>query len=320
MLDTRSQIPIVDVAPLLAGNAQGERAVAQQIGDACRGIGFFYITGHGVTPETLKAVFDNAAMFFRSPTPFKTRSAFVGAGGNRGYIKLGGEALDPSKPADVKEAFNIGLELAPNDPDLLARKPFRALNLWPDVPGFRATMLAYFTQMLELGRVLHRAFALDLGIDPSYFDDKFKKPMATLRLLHYPPIDKPLDEGQLGAGEHTDYGNVTLLATDSSGGLMVRDRSGHWLDAPVIPGAYVCNIGDCLMRWTNDLYVSTPHKVVNPPGRDRYSIAFFLDPDPDAVVACLPTCADATRPAKYAPVSGADFLKSRLEPTYKAAG
>jgi isopenicillin N synthase-like dioxygenase len=320
MLDTRSQIPIVDVAPLLAGNAQGERAVAQQIGDACRGIGFFYITGHGVTPETLKAVFDNAAMFFRSPTPFKTRSAFVGAGGNRGYIKLGGEALDPSKPADVKEAFNIGLELAPNDPDLLARKPFRALNLWPDVPGFRATMLAYFTQMLELGRVLHRAFALDLGIDPSYFDDKFKKPMATLRLLHYPPIDKPLDEGQLGAGEHTDYGNVTLLATDSSGGLMVRDRSGHWLDAPVIPGAYVCNIGDCLMRWTNNLYVSTPHKVVNPPGRDRYSIAFFLDPDPDAVVACLPTCADATRPAKYAPVSGADFLKSRLEPTYKAAG
>jgi isopenicillin N synthase-like dioxygenase len=320
MLDTRSQIPIVDVAPLLAGNAQGERAVAQQIGDACRGIGFFYITGHGVTPETLKAVFDNAAMFFRSPTPFKTRSAFVGAGGNRGYIKLGGEALDPSKPADVKEAFNIGLELAPDDPDLLARKPFRALNLWPNVPGFRATMLAYFTQMLELGRVLHRAFALDLGIDPSYFDDKFKKPMATLRLLHYPPIDKPLDEGQLGAGEHTDYGNVTLLATDSSGGLMVRDRSGHWLDAPVIPGAYVCNIGDCLMRWTNDIYVSTPHKVVNPPGKDRYSIAFFLDPDPDAVVACLSTCADATRPARYAPVSGADFLKSRLEPTYKAAG
>jgi isopenicillin N synthase-like dioxygenase len=320
MLDMRSQIPVVDVAPLLAGDAEGERAVVQQIGDACRGIGFFYITGHGITPASLQAVFDKAAAFFQSPTAFKARSAFVGAGGNRGYIKLGGEALDPSKPADVKEAFNIGLELAPDDPELLAKKPFRALNLWPDVPGFRATMLTYFTQMLELGRALHRGFALDLGIDPGYFDVKFKKPMATLRLLHYPPVDKPLDEGQLGAGEHTDYGNVTLLATDSSGGLMVRDRNGHWLDAPVIPGAYVCNIGDCLMRWTNDIYVSTPHKVVAPPGKDRYSIAFFLDPDPDAVVACLPTCADATRPAKYAPVSGADFLKSRLEPTYKAAG
>jgi isopenicillin N synthase-like dioxygenase len=320
VLDTRSRIPVVDVAPLLAGDAEAERAVAQQIGEACRGVGFFYITGHGVTPASLKAVFDQAAAFFRSPATFKGRSAFVGAGGNRGYIKLGSEALDPNKPADVKEAFNIGLELAPDDPDLLAKKPFRALNLWPDVPGFRTTMLAYFTQMWELGRILHRAFALDLGIAPSYFDDKFKKPMATLRLLHYPPVDKPLEEGQLGAGEHTDYGNVTLLATDSSGGLMVRDRGGRWLDAPIIRGAYVCNIGDCLMRWTNDVYVSTPHKVVTPPGKDRYSIAFFLDPDPDAVVACLPTCADATRPAKYAPVTGADFLSSRLEPTYKSAG
>ena len=123
--------------------------------------------------------------------------------------------------------------------------------------------------------------------------------------------------GQLGAGVHTDYGNVTLLATDAVGGLMVQDRSGRWLDAPVISGTFVCNIGDCLMRWSNDVYVSTPHKVVNP-GRDRYSVAFFLDPNPDAVVACLPTCTSPQRPAKYAPISGGDFLRSRLEPTYAA--
>jgi isopenicillin N synthase-like dioxygenase len=315
-----SNIPVVNIEPLLRGDAAGQRQVAKEIGDACRGIGFFYITGHGVAPSDLQAVFAKAAAFFTGPAAVKTRAAFTGPGGNRGYIALGGETLDPGKPPDVKEAFNIGLELAPDDPDLLAKKPFRALNVWPDVPGFRDTMLGYFTHMWDLGRVLHRAFAIDLGLDPSYFGDKFNKPMATLRLLHYPPVEKPLDEGQLGAGEHTDYGNVTLLATDSSGGLMVRDRSGRWLDAPVIPGAYVCNIGDCLMRWTNDVYVSTPHKVVTPPGKDRYSIAFFLDPDPDAVVACLPTCIGAARPAKYPPVSGADFLKSRLEPTYKAAG
>jgi len=310
-----SSIPIINIEPLLHGE-HGQRQVAKEIGDACRGIGFFYITGHGVAPTDLQAVFDKSAEFFKSPTSVKTRAAFVGPGGNRGYIKLGEETLDPSKPPDVKEAFNIGLELAPDDPDLLAKKPFRAPNVWPDVPGFRTTMLAYFRQMWDLGRTLHRAFALDLGLESSYFDDKFKKPMATLRLLHYPPIDKPLDGGQLGAGEHTDYGNVTLLATDASGGLMVRERGGRWLDAPVMKGAYVCNIGDCLMRWTNDTYVSTPHKVVTPPGKDRYSIAFFLDPDPDAVVACLPTCIDAKRSAKYPPISGADFLRSRLEPTY----
>jgi isopenicillin N synthase-like dioxygenase len=315
-----SSIPVVNIEPLLRGEPAGQRQVAQQIGDACRGIGFFYIMGHGVAPNDLGSVFGKAAEFFRSPAAIKAQSAFVGPGGNRGYIKLGGESLDPTKPPDMKEAFNIGLELAPDDPDLLAKKPFRAPNLWPDVASFRSTMLAYYAQMWDLGLALHRAFALDLGIDPSYFDDKFKKPMATLRLLHYPPADKPLQDGQLGAGEHTDYGNVTLLATDSSGGLMVRGRNGRWLDAPVIPGTHICNIGDCLMRWTNDIYVSTPHKVVTPPGKDRYSVAFFLDPDPDALVACLPTCTDSGRPAKYPPVSGADFLRSRLEPTYRAAG
>ncbi len=179
-------------------------------------------------------------------------------------------------------------------------------------------MLNYFDQMWRLGVLLHRAFAIDLGLPPSYFDSKFRKPLATLRLLHYPPIEKPPEAGQMGAGVHTDYGNVTLLATDSSGGLMVRDRSGRWLDAPVVPGAYVCNIGDCLMRWTNDIYVSTPHKVVTPPGADRYSVAFFLDPDPDALVECLPGCSDASRPPKYDAVTGADFLRSRLEPTYRS--
>ncbi|MBV8744893.1 MAG: isopenicillin N synthase family oxygenase [Xanthobacteraceae bacterium] len=311
-----NSIPIIDITALRASTSDGERAVAREIGAACRGIGFFYITGHGIAPETLASVFRLTQHFFTSPASVKGHARFGGPADNRGYIKLGGESLDPTKPPDVKEAFNIGLELAANDPDLIARKPFRALNRWPDVPQFRATMLDYFDRAWSLGVTLHRAFALDLGLDPSFFADKFRKPMATLRLLHYPPTEQPLHTGQLGAGVHTDYGNVTLLATDTAGGLMVRDRSGRWLDAPVVPGAFVCNIGDCLMRWTNDVYVSTPHKVVTPPGRDRYSIAFFLDPDPDAEVACLPTCIDATRPAKYAPVSAADFLRSRLEPTY----
>jgi isopenicillin N synthase-like dioxygenase len=311
------QIPVIDVTSLRTRATDGEGAIAREIGDACRGIGFFYITGHGIAPETLAGVFRLSHQFFTAPASVKNQVRFSGPAGNRGFISFGGETLDPGKPPDLKEAFNIGLELAANDPDLLAGKPFRARNLWPDVPQFRTTMLDYFDRMWTLGITLHRAFALDLGIEGMFFDDKFRKPMATLRLLHYPPTDRP-QQGQLGAGVHTDYGNVTLLATDSVGGLMVRDRSGQWLDAPVIPGAFVCNIGDCLMRWTNDIYVSTPHKVVTQPGRDRYSIAFFFDPDPDARVACLPTCTDSKRPIKYPPVSAADFLRSRLEPTYAA--
>ncbi len=127
--------------------------------------------------------------------------------------------------------------------------------------------------------------------------------MAVLRLLHYPP--QPPDRGSpaIGAGEHTDYGSLTLLLTDEVGGLEVkrRDTSGEggWIAAPHVPGAFICNVGDCLMRWTNDVYVSTPHRVV----QSRRARALFrrllLDPNPDALVACLPTCVSAGRPARY---------------------
>lgn len=316
-MPAKPSIPVIDISALVAGDSAGEREVARQVGAACRGIGFFYITGHGVAAATVARVFAMAADFFGRPAAVKEASAFSGAAGNRGYIRLGGESLDPGKPADVKEAFNIGLELDAQDPDLLAQKPFRGRNVWPDIAEFRAVSLDYFDRMWRLGLLLHRAFARDLGLDPEFFASRFRKPMATLRLLHYPPTEAPLADGQMGAGEHTDYGNITLLATDAVGGLMVRDRNGAWLNAPAFADAFVCNIGDCLMRWSNDTYVSTPHKVVSPPGRDRYSVAFFLDPDPDAVVACLPTCTGPDRPAKYPAVTGEEFLRSRLEPTYR---
>ena len=141
-------------------------------------------------------------------------------------------------------------------------------------------MLAYFDACSALAHSIHRAFARDLGLPLDFFVDKLDRPMATLRLLHYPATPP----GEIGAGEHTDYGNITLLATDDVGGLEVRTRSGDWIVAPPMPGAFVVNIGDCLMRWTNDVYVSTPHRVVNRSGRERYSIAFFFDPNPEARV------------------------------------
>ena len=310
-------IPVIDIAPLV--NGVQPQAVAKTLGRACRDVGFFYVTGHGV-PQALTAdVFKASAAFFAGPASMREAVSFSGPADNRGYIRVGGEALDPGKPADVKEAFNIGLELAPDDPELLARAPFRATNLWPDMPGFRDTMLDYFNRLWRLGRDLHQGFARDLGLEPDFFEPRLDKPNATLRLLHYPPVSTPPSDGQLGAGVHTDYGNVTLLATDAVGGLMVQDRSGRWLDAPSLPGAFICNIGDCLMRWSNDIYVSTPHKVVSPAGKDRHSEAFFLDPNPDVLVACLPTCVSADRPAKYAPITGADFLRSRLEATHAKA-
>lgn len=241
-------IPVIDVSALSQG---GDRMaeVAAAIGAACRDVGFFYVTGHPVPPTLSGAVFSAAARFFAQDEAVK-RTVLYTAKGNRGYVPMQGEALDPGKPADLKEAFNIGLELPADDPDLMAGRGFRAANLWPDLPGFRDTMLAYFSACHGLGLALHRAFARDLELPPAFFDEKLDRPMAVLRLLHYPPAPALAEAGQLGAGTHTDYGCVTLLATDGVGGLQVQTRAGDWLDAPHVPGAFVCNIGDCLMRWT----------------------------------------------------------------------
>ena len=315
----QATIPMIDVSPLSGGSRDGLDKVAGEIGEACREIGFFYVANHSVAPELMQAAFDTSAAFFAQDEAIK-KKALYNAASNRGYIPMKGESLDPNMPADLKEAFNIGLELLADDPEILAGQMFRAVNIWPELAGFRDTMLAYFDACHKLGCSIHEAFATDLGLATNFFDDKLDKPMANLRLLHYPPAPARLETGQLGAGEHTDYGCITLLATDAVGGLQVRTRSGQWLDAPHVEGAFVCNIGDCLMRWTNDIYVSTPHRVVSPAGKERYSIAFFLDPNPEADIACLPGCATPDRPARYQPIRGDEFLLSRLSPTYEKSG
>ena len=308
------EIPLIDIARF-ADHASLGRA----LGATARDTGFFVITGHGIAPAMIDAVFAQSQRFFATDPETKAALSIRRAGNNRGYVALGEERLDASKPGDVKEAFNIGWDLPADHPDVIACKPFRGVNVWPgeqQLPGFRATMLAYFDACHRLGLRLHRALAHDLGAAENFFDDKLDQPLATLRLLHYPPRPDRFEPGQTGAGEHTDYGNLTLLATDDAGGLEVRTRDGQWVSPPSIPGALICNIGDCLMRWTNDVYVSTPHRVVNPVGRERFSVAFFLDPNPDAVVSCLPGCATPERPARYRPTTGADYLKSRLDATY----
>ena len=309
-------LPVIDLAEW-DDDDSSLSTVAARIGAACRDVGFFYVVDHGVSSELMTEAFAQSKRFFALPLADKQRIAIETIGGNRGYSGLMHEALDPGQGPDMKEAFNVGFDLEPDDPELLARQPFRALNAWPDLPGFRQTLLAYYDACAALGQRIHRAFSHDLGVETGYFAKKFDRPMATLRLLRYPAASG--GDERIGAGAHTDYGNLTLLATDDVGGLEVCTRSGEWIDAPAMPGAFVVNIGDCLMRWTNDVYVSTPHRVVNRSGRERYSIAFFFDPNPDAEVAVIPSCAPKGERPRYAPILAADYLKFRLDAS-KPAG
>jgi len=298
-------IPLIDIAPLASEDPSARHAVASRIGTACREVGFFAITGHGVPAALMADTFAESARLFAQPDDVKRAMAIDKLGSNRGYVGLGVEALDEKTAVDHKEAFNLIWTDARTRPD----------NVWPPLPGFRETLQRYFDAVLAVGTRLHRAFAFDLGLPEDFFADKVDRPLATLRLLHYPVPAQVVPEGQIGAGAHTDYGNVTLLATDGVAGLQVRRRDGTWIDAPAVPGAFICNIGDCLMRWTDDVYVSTPHRVLKP-AAERYSIAMFIDPNPEALVSAIPSCVPAGQSPRYAPITANDYLQQRFAATY----
>ncbi len=314
------QIPIIDVSGLNAPGLATRQAVAAELGRACREVGFFYVTGHGI-PDTLReGVFAAAHRLFAMPETDKERVSVKLSPHNRGYIGFGVEKLDEHSTADQKEAFNIGRELPPDDPEILAGAPFRGPNVWPELPGWRTSVLDYFDACDRLQADIHRGFALDLGVEETFFAPALDRSASILRLLHYPAGNVAGAAGaagaaDLGAGEHTDYGNLTILATDGVAGLQVRRRDGVWLDAPHVEGAFVCNIADCLMRWTNDVYVSTPHRVLRPDA-ERYSVAFFGDANPHAVVEALPTCVAPGAQPLYPPITCGAYIDQRLNATY----
>jgi len=279
-----TSLPLIDVAPLVAGTA-GRDAVAAQIGAACRAHGFFYVTGHGVDAALVQRLEDLSHRFFELPeeTKLQWRMA-LGGRAWRGFFPLGGE-LTSGRP-DWKEGLYLGTELPATHPLVQARTPVHGPNLFPDVPGFRETILDYMAAVTQLGHRLMEGIALSLGLPAAYFAERYTAdPLILFRLFNYPsqPVPEGLDV-QWGVGEHTDYGLLTILHQDAVGGLAVHTPGG-WIDAPPIPGSFVCNIGDMLDRMTGGLYKSTPHRVKrNTSGRDRLSFPLFFDPNFEARV------------------------------------
>ena len=200
----------------------------------------------------------------------------------RGYFAVGDE-LTSGKP-DRKEGLYFGVELPADHPAVLAGTPLHGQNLFPEIPGFREVVLEYMAALTQLGHRLMAALALSLGLDESYFADRYTgDPLVLFRIFNYPASPAAASEASWGVGEHTDYGMLTILRQDDSRRLQVKSRS-RWIDAPPIPGSFICNIGDMLDRLTRGIYRSTPHRVLNSTDRDRMSLAFFFDPNYGAEV------------------------------------
>ena len=311
-----NSLPIIDISPLYGDEPDAWQAVAGQIDRACRQWGFFYIKGHPISPARIAEVLGNAQRFFALPVEEKLKIDITQTRHHRGYGAVATEQLDPTKPSDLKETFDMGLHLPADHPEVMAEKPLRGPNRYPDLSGWATLMEQHYRDMQALAQTLLRAMTLALGIERDFFDTRFNEPVSVLRLIHYPPRDAASCAEQQGAGAHTDYGCITLLYQDAAGGLQVRNVNGQWIDAPPIDGTFVVNLGDMMARWSNDRYLSTPHRVISPLGVDRYSMPFFAEPHPDTLIQCLPGCQDEAHPPKYPTTTCAEFLLSRFADTY----
>ncbi|XP_004513040.1 kihadalactone A synthase LFS-like isoform X2 [Cicer arietinum] len=289
---------------------------------ACLDSGFFYVVNHGISQEFMDKVFEQSKKFF--DLPLKEKMEILRNEKHRGYTPVLDELLDPENQiyGDYKEGFYIGVEVSEDDPE--SNKPFYGPNKWPapDVlPGWRETMEKYHREALEVGKAVGKIIALALDLDADFFDkpEMLGEPIATLRLLHYGGQTLDPSKGLYGAGAHTDYGLVTLLATDDVSGLQIcKDRDAKpqkWEDVPPMKGAFIVNLGDMLERWSNGVFKSTLHRVLGN-GQERYSIPYFLEPSHDCLVECLPTCKSDTNPPKYPPILCRDYLRQRYNDTH----
>ena len=299
-------LPVVDVAPLRDGSDPA--AVARALHAASRGLGFLYVSGHGIPPDVTDTLRETAYRFFRSPEEAK-REVRVSPK-HRGWIGRGEARMQDDAKPDLKESFLFGYE--DEDGGTPEDHPLRGANRWPAFPPeLRARAMRFHRHADEAARHLMRGFALGLGLDEAFFLRTCRRPLSRGSLVYYPAQPEDLGEDRYGVGPHTDFGVLTVLCQDDVGGLQVRDAGGSWIHAPPIEGTLVVNVADLLSRWTNGVYRSTPHRVVNRSGRERLSLVFAFDPDPGTVIDARSIFGADAR-VEHEPITCGDYLVWRF--------
>ena len=328
------QAPIIesiDLQGFVKGSASERAEMAEEVDKICQSTGFLIVNNHGVPESVIDNIWTQAETFFDLPFSIKERYIAPDPECPRGYFPEGAEALAKSpgntsseSPADLKESFGVG-PLQPPPISLSAEHLFfhYGANYWPTEPKkLQQSILDYYRAMETLGSQLLILFASALRLDPFYFAPYHTHHMGALRLIKYPAAKghfKPSSPGQLGAGEHSDYGSITILRPDPDvEGLEIRFPSGAWAKAPLVKNGFIINIGDMMSRWTNDRWVSTVHRVVQPgtdpamSKRSRQSLAFFYNTNFDAKIECIETCLGSQETPHYPPVEAGTYLMQRF--------
>ena len=314
-------LPLVNLDQFLSADPGEQEQIAKDVDEICSTIGFLVVKGHGVDTQVIDAAWHAAETFFALPLEEKLKSESPDPQCPRGYFPLAKEALAQSlgaeTPPDIKESLGIGPMHPPEQSVSAYDFDFHfGENLWPDrPPQLRSALTCYIDELEALGGRVLRLFAAALELPHDYFERFHTSPRCALRCLSYPAVNGRLLPGQRAAGEHSDYGSITMLKSDPHvPGLEVRRPDGKWIQAPLVEDGFIINIGDMMARWTNDRWVSTLHRVTCPDNAPRrQSMAFFHNANYDANIECIPTClADGESP-KYEPVTAGAYLMHRFK-------
>jgi isopenicillin N synthase-like dioxygenase len=321
-----ASLPIVDLTAFFKTTKVERREFAARVDDICQSIGFLVMTNHGVPKSICDAAWSSAKLFFNQSPKEKLNARSEDAGCPRGYTPIEGESLGKTlgveAPPDRKETFSIGpLEAPVGHPQNDDFNFFYGSNIWPKhSPEFRSVWSEYYGAMEELGAKIMQMLAAALQLDENYFVEYHSHHISALRTQNYPSLPSDTLPGQLRAGAHSDYGSVTILNPDPSvGGLEVKSPTGNWIKAPMIEDAFIVNLGDLMARWSNDRWVSTLHRVVEPegmPGKSvqcRQSIAYFMNPNYDAMISAIPTCVVASNKVRHSPILAGQYLINKFK-------
>lgn len=303
------ELPLVDISGLFSENFNQRKNTANQLDKAAREAGFLYITGHGIPEQSIETIKQCAKSFFALPESVKQETYIGNSTNHSGYVPMGEERFYNSNKIDAKESFDIGFDLD----DLSFARPMLGKNQWPEITNFKHVVKTYYDQILELSKVLFRGFAIALNLPEDTFSQYLHRPANQLRMIHYfNSNDNEVD--QQGIGAHTDYEFFTILLPTSPG-LQVLNGAGQWIDAPILPGAFVMNIGDMMEIITNGQYVATTHRVKRVM-EERYSFPMFCNLDYDTLVQPLPElCPEAV--SRYKPVVCGEHLFAQTIQTFQ---
>lgn len=303
-------LPVIDLGPLRSRDSAARRRTADEMGAAARDVGFFYVANHGIPQSLIEGAYGAAEAFFAQPDPTK-RAYYIGDSLNhRGYVPFTERGDYADEVNRNYEAFDLALDLPHDDPDYLAGNLLLGPNVWPSLPGFRERIGAYYAAVSEVGRRISAALELHLELPEGQLTRQMTKPISQLRLLHYVRARNATESKSVNMGAHTDYECLTLLHQRQKG-LQVMTRQDEWIEVPVKPEAYVINIGDMLEAWTNGVFRSTPHRVLNL-SPERFSMPYFVAANYDTVITPFPSLISPCNPPKYAEFKAGLHLERML--------